>query len=216
MNEPDYRARSAYLDPAVGERYEADRFTSPAGRYRRWRETRAIHQLLAHLPHGIRVLDCPCGTGRWWPALVARSSTIVGADVSPAMLGHARARAQRHGLAVELHEADAEDLPFADGEFDAVFSYALTKHLPRPEQYQVLSELGRVARTSVLCSFPVFTRVSYELWRRRYAPDQRESELLLPEELDAMASRAGLAVQERRRCTTPLGTEWMVRFSKRP
>jgi ubiquinone/menaquinone biosynthesis C-methylase UbiE len=213
-----YRARLAYQDPEVGETYEADRFTSLTGHYRLWREKRAVEKVLRALPSGSRVLDCPCGTGRWWPALAQRGATIVGADLSPAMLDHARIRARHSGQAIALHEADAEALPFADASFDAVFSYALTKHLPRLAQYRVLAEFGRVARSTVLCSVPVFSLGSYPVWRRRYGKWQRtgmaESILLLPEELEAMGAMAGLRVAERHRCTTPLGTEWMVRFEK--
>ena len=49
-------------------------------------------------------------------ALLSEGMDVVGADFSPAMLTHARRRLPN----AEFVEADAQDLPFEDGEFDAV------------------------------------------------------------------------------------------------
>jgi len=52
--------------------------------------------------------------------------TLTGVDLSPDMLALARARAERLGRAVELLEADAQNLPFPDQSFDTVVcTYAL-------------------------------------------------------------------------------------------
>ncbi|MEU0803633.1 methyltransferase domain-containing protein [Streptomyces sp. NPDC005970] len=94
---------------------------------------------------GDAVLDAGCGTGRALPALraaVGPAGTVLGADVTPAMLAVA-VRAGRHrdaGLAL----ADVTRLPLRDGCLDAVFGAGLISHLPEPEAG--LRELARVVR----------------------------------------------------------------------
>lgn len=181
------------------------------GHYRYHREQVGVAAIVEKLPPDVTVLDCPCGNGRWWPALSRRAQSIHGVDISPAMLAAARDRAERLELPVTLAEGDAEHLGFGDGSFDVVFSHALTKHLPIPVQYRVLNEFARVTRTWVICSFSLVERATYEIWRRRAFAD---SFPLLPEQLRDMADDAGLVQVGRRRCTTPLGVEFSVLFRK--
>jgi ubiquinone/menaquinone biosynthesis C-methylase UbiE len=80
------------------------------------------------LEPGGSVIDVCTGTGLTLPylaAAVGRGGRVVGIDRSPAMLAGARERA--HGPPVELVDADAAQLPFADGTFDgAISTYGLT------------------------------------------------------------------------------------------
>ncbi len=81
------------------------------------------HRLLRQLPEdltGFKVLDLGCGTGYFSERLKCSGAEVVCADLSPAMLEHAR---QRCGdKAMTYVHADAENLPFAESEFDIVFS----------------------------------------------------------------------------------------------
>jgi len=207
-----YSARSSYDDPTVASTYERVRFTSLLGRYRRQREIRAVRAVLGRLPdRPLSILDCPCGIGRWWPLLARRASSITAMDIAPAMMERAALRVPRTRVPVTLVQGDAERLPLEDGAVDVTFSFALTKHLPRPVQYQVLREFSRVSRIAVVCTFGVMNHVTYEFWRRR---GFRESYPLFPEELQWMAQAAGLRVAATRPCTTPIGVEHVVLFEK--
>ena len=207
----DYSARDAYQDYDVGAQYEKLRFSGAMGRYRRWAELRAVNMALEAVEPGSTILDCPCGIGRWWPTLAPKAGKLIAVDISDGMLAHARERAERSGLEVELVKADAESLPLADGSVDWVFSFALTKHLPMPVQYQVMREFGRVARRGVICTFGVFTHLTYEFWRRRKLYG---SFPVLSEQLDAIAEEAGLVVEMKPHCTTPIGNERVVLMTK--
>jgi len=95
-----------------------------------------------------RILDVASGTAAVAIELARAepARTVVGIDQSPEMLAAGRERVRRAGLGdrIELREARAEDLPFADGEFDAVtFTYLLRYVDDVPA---TLRELVRVAR----------------------------------------------------------------------
>jgi len=69
---------------------------------------------------GERVLELGCGPGHLLTELAARGRVAVGLDLSPAMLGMARGRLRRDGLACNLVLGRAQALPFADHAFDTV------------------------------------------------------------------------------------------------
>ena len=89
---------------------------------------------------GQNVLDLCCGQGNVAEVLAARGCKVTGADFSPAMLEFARRRLPD---AVFI-EADAQDLPFRDAEFDVVVSNVGVCHVP--DQQRALAEAKRVLR----------------------------------------------------------------------
>jgi ubiquinone/menaquinone biosynthesis C-methylase UbiE len=208
---PQYGAKTSY-DSDVPEAYEESRFSGILGRYRYHREQHAIRRILRPLARGVTLLDCPCGTGRWWSVLAEKASSIVALDVSERMINFARQRAAFYSIPIEVGRGEAEALELEDESVEYVFSHALTKHLPVPVQYQVLGEFARVARLGVICSFGIFNHFTYEIWRRR---GLKESYPVVLEELQWMASAAGLEIHEKIPCTTPLGVEHTVRFGKK-
>lgn len=76
------------------------------------------------------------------------SDTVVhGVDLSPRMLDHARHRAQEAGFTnVDLREADARTLPFADGAFDLLYNAYMLDLIPTADFDAVLNEFRRVLR----------------------------------------------------------------------
>jgi demethylmenaquinone methyltransferase/2-methoxy-6-polyprenyl-1,4-benzoquinol methylase len=91
---------------------------------------------------GDRVLDVATGTGAVALELVRQKGcSVVGVDQSPGMLEEARRRVQG---SVQLVEASAEALPFADDEFDALTFTYLLRYVADPGA--TLRELVRVVR----------------------------------------------------------------------
>jgi demethylmenaquinone methyltransferase / 2-methoxy-6-polyprenyl-1,4-benzoquinol methylase len=85
-----------------------------------WRAT-AVQALKPYSPKVI--LDLATGTGDFAiSALKLKPTRVVGMDISEGMLEIGRQKMQRKGVAslVEMRSGDAEALPFADGEFDAI------------------------------------------------------------------------------------------------
>ncbi|MGH9400284.1 MAG: methyltransferase domain-containing protein [Thermoanaerobaculia bacterium] len=72
------------------------------------------------LSPGARVLDAPCGAGRFSLELARRGYRMTGVDISPEFLAAARAQAAAEGQSVLWRESDMRDLPWP-GEFDAAF-----------------------------------------------------------------------------------------------
>mgnify|MGYP001412236565 CR=1 FL=1 len=98
----------------------------------------------AGLEAGARVLDVAAGSGNTSIAAARQGCEVVGIDYVPELLARARRRAEAEGLPVELVEADAERLPFADGSFDAVVS--VFGAMFAPDQPAAAAELVRVCR----------------------------------------------------------------------
>ncbi|HVM06417.1 MAG TPA: class I SAM-dependent methyltransferase [Acidimicrobiales bacterium] len=92
----------------------------------------------ARVGAGHRLLDVGSGPGVVAGAAVARGATVVGVDLAEQMLALAR----RSHPAVEFRRADAHDLPFPDGSFDAAVANFVVLHLGRPED--AAGELFRV------------------------------------------------------------------------
>ena len=95
-----------------------------------------------------RVLDVATGTGLVARALVeSYGCRVVGLDQSPPMLARARAKVaadSRLAGRVELVEGQAEEMPFADGEFDHLTFTYLLRYVDDPST--TLRELARVVR----------------------------------------------------------------------
>jgi ubiquinone/menaquinone biosynthesis C-methylase UbiE len=92
-----------------------------------------------------RVLDVAAGNGNATLAAARRWCDVVSTDYVGALLERGQARASAEGLAVQFTEADAENLPYADGSFDVVLSTFGVMFTPNQER--AASELARVCRS---------------------------------------------------------------------
>jgi ubiquinone/menaquinone biosynthesis C-methylase UbiE len=94
---------------------------------------------------GQSVLDVAAGNGNASLAAARRWCHVISTDYVPALLDRARARAIADGLAIEFKEADAEQLGFADGTFDAVVSTFGVMFTP--DHAKAAGEMLRVCRS---------------------------------------------------------------------
>ncbi len=99
---------------------------------------------------GQRVLDVGCGTGVVAITAARAGAKVTGADLTPELLEAARESATTAGAEIDWHEADVEQLPFADGQFDVVLSQFGHMFAPRPEvaveqMLRVLKSGGTIA-----------------------------------------------------------------------
>jgi ubiquinone/menaquinone biosynthesis C-methylase UbiE len=74
------------------------------------------------IQRGDRVLDVAAGSGNASIPAAAAGAQVVASDLTPELFEVGRRLAEERGVDLDWREADAEDLPFGDGEFDAVLS----------------------------------------------------------------------------------------------
>jgi ubiquinone/menaquinone biosynthesis C-methylase UbiE len=94
---------------------------------------------------GQRVLDVAAGNGNVTLAAARRWCEVTSTDYVESLLARGRKRAEAEGLQVKFQLADAEDLPFANGSFDAVVS--TFGGMFSPDQDRTAAELVRVCRS---------------------------------------------------------------------
>jgi SAM-dependent methyltransferase len=93
---------------------------------------------------GQRVLDVAAGTGNAALAAARRGAAVIATDFVERLLAVAAQRAEAEGLPLQTRVADAERLPFADGEFDVALSTFGVMFAP--DQERAAAELIRVCR----------------------------------------------------------------------
>ena len=130
---------------------------------------------LGRLNAGERVLDLGSGAGTdslIAAQMVGERGRVTGIDMTPAMLGKARAAAAQMRLSnVEFVEGEAERLPFADESFDVVVSNGVIDLIPDKdavfaELNRVLTPGGRIQIADVTIQNPVSEegRRNIDLW----------------------------------------------------
>ncbi len=111
-------------------------------------------------------LDLCTGTGALVPALAPKFARVVAADISPEMLGIGQKRWESVKNC-EWVEADAQALPFADGQFNAVsISYGV-RNLPDPARG--LREMHRVTAAGAWLVVLEFGQPSNRVWREIFS-----------------------------------------------
>jgi ubiquinone/menaquinone biosynthesis C-methylase UbiE len=165
-----YLARHLYTGEAA-VRYEALRTTSPVAR-RIWkREFSVVESIVRSFPARSRVLDLPCGTGRFHPLLTKYGCELVGGDISADMIRQASLKSPRTSSASLLALCDAECLPFKDRSFDYVLCMRFFNLVPPETASAVLKEIGRISSRGVI----VQIRFRGQRPLRRLATDLRRA-----------------------------------------
>ncbi len=130
---------------------------------------------LGEIEAGERVVDVGSGSG--FDSLVAgrlvgSTGQVIGVDMTPEMLGKARAAATEAGFAhVEFREGLAEALPVPDGWADVVISNGVVNLCPDKsavfsEMYRVLKPGGRLQLGDILVqkAVPQEAKENIDLW----------------------------------------------------
>ena len=99
------------------------------------------------------VLDVGCGPGYVSAAAAKRGAVPIGLDFSGEMVGIAR----QMFPAIEFRKGDAQELPFADANFDRVLANFSLLHLANPER--ACAEASRVLKPAGKFGFTTWARV---------------------------------------------------------
>ena len=210
----DFRARRDWQSPEMAAGYRQARHPSRYARH--FREEAIFVPWVADLPRGARVLDIPCGTGRWIPTLTGRGFRYVGADISPHMVREARSITGPPPVTGFL-VADLARLPFADDAFDAVIVWRLLHHVPDTETRQaLLREAARVSRDRVIISFhhPISPAYGWKVVRRTLFGFKQGGRGITHWRLGQEARQSGLRVEETRSFFKYASINWFACLRK--
>ena len=175
-----------------------------AGLHHRWRERTADR---AELSAGDAALDVCCGTGDLALELARRvgpGGRVVGCDFSERMLELARTKADGASAGVGFEWADALELPYRDGEFDAVTVGFGVRNLADldlglREMARVLKPGGRLAILEITQPQRPPLSTFFSIWFDRLVPrlgtlaGDRDAYTYLPESVKRFPSPEGLA-----------------------
>ena len=149
-----------------------------------------LDQAAAAVPRPVAILDVGCGTGRLLRAAEQRfpGAALEGVDAAPGMVKHAQAFLPA-GSRIRFQLATAEKLPFANGQFDLVFSTLTFHHWD--DQRGGISEVARVLKPSGRWLLADFVPDGFMRYLRRAL---RLTQFPERAQLDAMLRPAGLRV----------------------
>jgi ubiquinone/menaquinone biosynthesis C-methylase UbiE len=131
---------------------------------------------------GERVLDMGCGEGKETLELASLGLLVVSTDLSHVQLSRARQLAQGHcpHANVCFVQANAEELPFASGQFRIIYGKAILHHLDLDISAKVVNRLlqpgGRATFAEPMASHPLF-RLARRLTPRLRTQDEHPVEL---------------------------------------
>lgn len=155
---------------------------------------------------GLRVLDIGCGGGLVAEPMARLGAAVTGADAAAGNIAVARLHAEQAGLAIDYRATTAESLAESGERFHVVLALEIVEHVADPAGFVatcralldpggllILSTLNRTARSFAAA-------VVGAEWVLRWLPRGTHdwSRFITPNELAAMAGRAGLAVEDRR------------------
>ncbi len=101
------------------------------------------------------------------PMISNQHPMLYGIDLTERAISHTKNRFNLLGLQSELQVADAENLPFADNMFDAVYSWGVLHHTPNTQQ--AISEVLRVLKSGGVAKIMIYHKkslVGIMLWIR--------------------------------------------------
>jgi Methylase involved in ubiquinone/menaquinone biosynthesis len=134
-------------------RYELEPFILPFAEFEKFK--------------GKKVLEIGVGLGADHQMWAQSGAIMSGCDLTERAVEHTSRRMKLLNLQSELRTADAENLPYADASFDAVYSWGVIHHSPNTpkaasEIYRVLKPGGE-ARVMI---YHKHSMVGYMLWLR--------------------------------------------------
>ncbi|MBC8405225.1 MAG: class I SAM-dependent methyltransferase [Planctomycetes bacterium] len=190
------RIRDQYEAVEHADAYSAQRWTETrhAQKTHRW-EISAVEHLLkraqklnAH-PLG-RILDMPCGFGRFDPLLSRYSQSLIQADLAMAML-------QRRVHKPLAMQASLLQIPLADLAVNLCFCMRVLHHFPEADaRLKILTELARVSSDFAIVSY--YDASAFPHLRDRLRNRKRTLTPVSHATFTAEANAAGFKIVEKR------------------
>lgn len=145
------RGTREFFEEIEAHRYQAEPFIRHFADFPRWA--------------GKRVLEIGTGSATDFINFARAGATLSGVDLTTASIELARQRLELEELDGDVRVADAEQLPFADGSFDLVYSWGVLHHTP--DTRASIREVRRVLDNGGEARIMLYARYSWtglRLW----------------------------------------------------
>lgn len=116
---------------------------------------------------GKKTLEIGVGLGSDHQQLAEAGAILNGIDLTERAINHTRRRFELTKLKSELQVGDAENLPFENEEFDAVYSWGVLHHSPNTQK--AIQEVHRVLKPEGIAKIMIYHKYSiigFMLWVR--------------------------------------------------
>lgn len=117
--------------------------------------------------NGKKTLEIGVGLGADHQQLAEAGAILSGIDLTERAVGHTKRRFELFGLNSNLQVADAENLPFEDASFDAVYTWGVIHHSPNTQK--AVDEIYRILKPGGFAKIMIYSKYSiigYMLWIR--------------------------------------------------
>jgi SAM-dependent methyltransferase len=111
---------------------------------------------------GQRLLEVGCGMGTDLLQFARAGANVTGVDLTPRSVETSRHHLSLYGQTGNFALTDAENLPFANGSFDVVYSNGVLHHTP--DTAGAVREIHRVLRPGGLARVMLYYRDSWNYW----------------------------------------------------
>jgi ubiquinone/menaquinone biosynthesis C-methylase UbiE len=116
---------------------------------------------------GKKVLEIGVGLGADHQMFAQNGAILHGCDLTERAIQHTRQRLELFKLRSELREADAENLPYPNNEFDMVYSWGVIHH--SPDTQKAANEIHRVLKSGGKAKVMIYNKrsmIGLMLWIR--------------------------------------------------
>lgn len=144
----------AWFDEIEDSRYRREPFIHSFAQFTRWR--------------GQSVLEIGCGAGTDSVQFARAGAQLHAVDLTQAGVELTQRRIMLEGLTADVRFGDAEQLPFADDEFDLVYSWGVLHHTPNTQA--ALAQVRRVLKAGgrfVIMLYNRHSLVALRMWVAR-------------------------------------------------
>ncbi len=143
-----HMARENQYVPALGFHWLTPFYDAVVGATTREKTFKKALIQQAGFRTGHNVLDLACGTGTMtlWVKQAHPDIEVIGVDGDERILGMARKKAEKAGLALQFDQALSFELPYPENHFDRVISSLFFHHLVWKDKQRTAAELFRVLK----------------------------------------------------------------------
>ena len=136
------------------EQYDRDAptYDEEWGGYSNLAHQQFLQEFLSHLPENSRLLDAPCGTGRYLPHLLEQGHAVVGMDQSQGML----ARAKSKFSTVQFEKLGLQEIAYQEL-FEGAICMDAMENIPPEDWSLVLGNFHRALKPHGYFYFTVET-----------------------------------------------------------